>query len=45
MTGVLLAYSLLASTLLIVVWVVYKCALANLGCFRFNRILLLSCVG
>lgn len=45
MVGVLLAYSLLASTLLIVVWVVYKCALANLGCFRFNRILLLSCVG
>lgn len=45
MTGVLLAYSLLASTLLIVVWVAYKCALANLGCFRFNRILLLSCVG
>ena len=45
MTGVLLAYSLLASTLLIVVWVVYKCALANLGYFRFNRILLLSCVG
>lgn len=45
MTGVLLAYSLLASTLLIVVWVVYKCALANLDCFRFNRILLLSCVG
>lgn len=45
MTGVLLAYSLLASTLLIVVWVVYKCALANLGYFRFNRLLLLSCVG
>lgn len=45
MAGVLLAYSLLASTLLTVVWVVYKCALANLGCFRFNRILLLSCVG
>ncbi len=32
MAGVLLAYSLLASTLLIVVWAVYKCALANLGC-------------
>ena len=45
MAGVLLAYSLLASTLLIVVWAVYKCALANLGCFQFNRILLLSCVG
>ena len=45
MAGIFLAYSLLASTLLIVVWVVYKCALANLGCFRFNRILLLSCVG
>lgn len=45
MAGVLLAYSLLASTLLIVVWAVYKCALANLGCFRFNRTLLLSCVG
>ncbi len=44
MAGVLLAYSLLASTLLIVVWAVYKCALANLGCFRFNRTLLLSCV-
>ena len=45
MAGVLLAYSLLASTLLIVVWAVYKCALANLGCFRLNRTLLLSCVG
>ena len=45
MAGVLLAYSLLASTLLILVWAVYKCALANLGCFRFNRTLLLSCVG
>lgn len=44
MAGIFLAYSLLASTLLIVVWVVYKCALANLGCFRFNRTLLLSCV-
>lgn len=44
MAGVLLAYSLLASTLLIVVWAVYKCALANLGCFRFNRILLLSSI-
>lgn len=45
MTGTLMAYSLLASTLLIVVWVVYKCFLANLGSFRFNRILLLFCVG
>ena len=45
MAGIFLAYSLLASTLLIVVWAVYKCALANLGCFRFNRTLLLSCVG
>lgn len=45
MAGVLLAYSLLASTLLIVVWAVYKCVLANLSCFRFNRILLLSCIG
>lgn len=45
MAGIFLAYSLLASTLLIVVWAVYKCALANLGCFRFNRILLLSCLG
>lgn len=45
MTGTLLAYSLLASTLLIVVWVVYKCFLANLGSFWFNRILLLFCVG
>jgi len=44
MTGALLAYSLLASTLLIVVWAVYKCFLANLGSFRFNRILLLLCV-
>lgn len=44
MTGALLAYSLLASTLLIVVWAVYKCFLANLGNFRFNRILLLFCV-
>lgn len=44
MAGVLLAYSLLASTLLIVVWAVYKCVLANTGCFRFNRILLLSCI-
>lgn len=44
MTGTLLAYSLLASTLLIVVWTVYKCFLANLGSFRFNRIFLLSCV-
>lgn len=43
MAGIFLAYSLLASTLLIVVWVVYKCVLANIGCFRFNRILLLSC--
>ncbi len=42
MAGIFLAYSLLASTLLIVVWVVYKCVLANIGCFRFNRILLLS---
>ena len=41
MTGSLLAYSLLASTLLTVVWVVYKCTLANAGCFRFNRIFLL----
>lgn len=45
MAGVLMAYSLLASTLLIVIWAVYKCALANLSCFRFNRILLLSCIG
>ena len=44
MAGIFLAYSLLASTLLIVVWVVYKCVLANTGCFRFNRILLLSCI-
>ena len=44
MTGIFLAYSLLASTLLIVVWIVYKCVLANTGCFRFNRILLLSCI-
>ena len=44
MAGIFLAYSLLASTLLIVVWAVYKCALANTGCFRFNRILLLSCI-
>ena len=44
MAGILLAYSLLASTLLIVVWAVYKCVLANTGCFRFNRILLLSCI-
>lgn len=44
MTGALLAYSLLVSTLLIVVWAVYKCFLANLGSFRFNRILLLLCV-
>ncbi len=44
MAGIFLAYSLLASTLLIVVWVVYKCVLANIGCFRFNRILLLSCI-
>ena len=44
MTGIFLAYSLLASTLLIVVWAVYKCVLANTGCFRFNRILLLSCI-
>ena len=36
-----MAYSLLASTLLTVVWVVYKCTLANAGCFRFNRIFLL----
>lgn len=43
MAGIFLAYSLLASTLLIVVWAVYKCVLANIGCFRFNRILLLSC--
>lgn len=41
MAGSLLAYSLLASTLLTVVWVVYKCTLANAGCFRFNRIFLL----
>ncbi len=44
MTGTLLTYSLLASTLLIVVWTVYKCFLANLGSFRFNRIFLLFCV-
>ena len=44
MAGIFLAYSLLASTLLIVVWAVYKCVLANTGCFRFNRILLLSCI-
>lgn len=44
MAGIFLAYSLLASTLLIVVWAVYKCALANIGCFRFNRIFLLSCI-
>ena len=44
MAGIFLAYSLLASTLLIVVWVVYKCVLANTGCFRFNRILLLFCI-
>ena len=43
MAGTFLAYSLLASTLLIVVWAVCKCVLANAGCFRFNRILLLSC--
>ena len=41
MTGSLLAYSLLASTLLTVVWVVYKCTIVNAGCFRFNRIFLL----
>lgn len=41
MAGSLLAYSLLASTLLTVVWAVYKCTLANTGCFRFNRIFLL----
>ncbi|MDZ3927710.1 TonB family protein [Parabacteroides goldsteinii] len=34
----------MASTLLIVVWVVYKCVLANTRCFRFNRILLLFCI-
>ena len=45
MTGTLLAYSLLASTLLILVWAVYRCFLANLDSFRFNRILLLFCVG
>lgn len=44
MAGIFLAYSLLASTLLIVIWAVYKCALANIGCFRFNRIFLLSCI-
>ena len=44
MAGIFLAYSLLVSTLLIVVWAVYKCALANIGCFRFNRIFLLSCI-
>ena len=44
MAGIFLAYSLLASTLLIVVWAVYKCVLANTRCFRFNRILLLSCI-
>ena len=44
MAGIFLAYSLLASTLLIVIWAVYKCVLANTGCFRFNRILLLSCI-
>ncbi len=44
MAGIFLAYSLLASTLLIVVWAVYKCVLANTGCFRFNRILLLFCI-
>lgn len=44
MAGIFLAYSLLASTLLIVVWAVCKCALANIGCFRFNRIFLLSCI-
>lgn len=44
MAGIFLAYSLLASTLLVVVWTVYKCVLANLGSFRFNRILLLFCV-
>ena len=44
MAGIFLVYSLLASTLLIVVWAVYKCVLANTGCFRFNRILLLSCI-
>lgn len=44
MAGIFLAYSLLASTLLIVVWAVYKCVLANTGCFQFNRILLLSCI-
>ena len=44
MAGIFLAYSLLASTLLIVVWAVYKCVLANIGCFRFNRILLLSSI-
>ena len=44
MAGIFLAYSLLASTLLIVVWAVYKCILANTGCFRFNRTLLLSCI-
>ncbi len=44
MAGIFLAYSLLASTLLIVVWVVYKCVLANTRCFRFNRILLLFCI-
>ncbi len=41
MAGSLLAYSLLASTLLTVVWVVYKCTLAKAACFRFNRIFLL----
>lgn len=44
MAGIFLAYSLLASTLLIVVWAVYKCVLSNARCFRFNRILLLSCI-
>lgn len=44
MAGILLAYSLLASTLLIVIWTVYKSALANTGFFRFNRIILLSSI-
>ena len=44
MAGILWAYSLLASTLLIVIWTVYKCALANTGFFRFNRIILLSSI-
>ena len=44
MIGNLLAYSLLASTLLTVVWVVYKSLLAETLYFRINRILLLFCV-